>query len=97
MLLENKKENKGYSLRFSTKEWYSDHFVWCVLMALSLLAVSRGSFDDNMTRFSVACVLEAFQFLHIKGIIYRDLKPENLLLDNHGFIKLVSSALLLFI
>ncbi|XP_041363181.1 cGMP-dependent protein kinase 1-like isoform X2 [Gigantopelta aegis] len=49
----------------------------------------KGSFDDNMTRFSVACVLEAFEFLHSKGIIYRDLKPENLLLDNNGFIKLV--------
>ncbi|KAL8569633.1 hypothetical protein ACOMHN_057200 [Nucella lapillus] len=49
----------------------------------------RGNFDDLTARFCVACVIEAFQFLHGKGIIYRDLKPENLLLDGKGFVKLV--------
>jgi len=45
-------------------------------------------FDDKAARFYTACVIKAFEYLHDKGIVYRDLKPENLLLDSSGYVKL---------
>ncbi|XP_050441738.1 cGMP-dependent protein kinase, isozyme 1-like [Adelges cooleyi] len=49
----------------------------------------RRCFDDNAACFVAACVLEALDYLHDTDVIYRDLKPENLLLDREGFVKLV--------
>ncbi|XP_020800882.1 cGMP-dependent protein kinase, isozyme 1 [Drosophila serrata] len=49
----------------------------------------RGSFEDNAAQFIIGCVLQAFEYLHARGIIYRDLKPENLMLDERGYVKIV--------
>ncbi|XP_054455975.1 cGMP-dependent protein kinase 2 isoform X2 [Anoplopoma fimbria] len=70
-----------------------DKFVYLLLEAClggELWTVLRDMsyFDEHTARFCTGCVLEAFDYLHTMGIIYRDLKPENLLLDAEGYVKM---------
>ena len=48
----------------------------------------RGCFDEETAKFYAACVLTGLEHMHSRGVIYRDLKPENLLLDSRGFLKI---------
>ncbi|KAI9329101.1 kinase-like domain-containing protein [Obelidium mucronatum] len=47
-----------------------------------------GRFRNNVALFYAAEVILAFEYLHNRHIIYRDLKPENLLIDSEGHIKI---------
>jgi serine/threonine protein kinase len=47
-----------------------------------------GRFSNEWTCFYASEIVLALEYLHSMNIIYRDLKPENLLLDNMGHIKI---------
>mmetsp|Transcript_32194 Transcript_32194/g.68485 ORF Transcript_32194/g.68485 Transcript_32194/m.68485 type:complete len:873 (-) Transcript_32194:64-2682(-) len=52
--------------------------------------------SERHAQFYVACVLRGLTHLHQRFIIYRDLKTENLLLDNGGYCKITDFGLAKF-
>lgn len=56
-----------------------------------------GRISPGEARFYAACVLDAFDYLHALHVVYRDLKPENLLIDAAGYLKLVDFGFAKFV
>lgn len=55
---------------------------------LASLLASRVVMFEEEARFYVACVLLALEHLHAHGFACLDVKPENLFLDQWGYVKL---------
>ena len=46
----------------------------------------QGRLDETQCCFYTSSLVLALEHLHVKGFIYRDLKPENLLLRGNGYL-----------
>ena len=55
--------------------------------------LKENRFSDERTKFYIAEISLGIFFLHSKEIIYRDLKPDNILLNAQGHIKLADFGL----
>lgn len=60
---------------------------------LMSLLIKEDTFSENVTRFFMAEASHAISSVHALGYIHRDIKPDNMLLDARGHLKLTDLGL----
>ena len=61
----------------------------CLGGELFTLLQQAGCFDLSTATFYSACVVSAMAHLHSRKIVYRDLKPENLVIGKDGYVVVI--------
>ncbi|KAL3823217.1 hypothetical protein ACHAXA_003496 [Cyclostephanos tholiformis] len=92
-----KELNHPFILKFygAMQDEHTVYFLLEILLGGELFRTLRreGQFSENWSRFYAASVILAFCQIHSKKIAYRDLKPENLVMDAQGYLKIVDFGL----
>jgi serine/threonine protein kinase len=57
--------------------------------SISSLINRYGKFKESLIKSYVYQILKGLEYLHSHGVIHRDIKGANLLIDNYGVCKLV--------
>lgn len=92
---------KNDPLVFSTNNFIKKLICICFLLLGDINSISGGDlkfhiynmggdpgFELVRARFYAAEVVCGLEHLHQQGIVYRDCKPENILLDDHGHVRI---------
>ncbi|KAL1232109.1 cAMP-dependent protein kinase catalytic subunit [Trichinella pseudospiralis] len=95
-VLSERKVLEKLNTPFAVKLHWAYHDAKCLYMLLDYVPGGellshirfRKQFSNDVARFYAAEIVVALEYLHERGIVYRDLKPENVLIDRHGHIKL---------
>ena len=78
------------NMYFAFQDFYNLYLVMDLLTGgdLRYHIAHKKTFSENETKFLIANMLLALQYIHSKNIIHRDIKPENLVLEKNGYVRI---------
>ena len=67
------------------------YFLLSFVKGLELFEVIRKMdlLDNDESRFYIGTMILSIEYLHRRKIVYRDIKPENIMVDHDGYLKLI--------
>lgn len=83
----------GMNMAFQSRDKLYFVLDYCAGGELFFHLGKLGKFPEPRSRFYAAEIILAISYVHSLDIIYRDLKPENVLLDGSGHIRLTDFGL----
>ncbi|GMI06722.1 hypothetical protein TrRE_jg9321, partial [Triparma retinervis] len=64
---------------------------------INLRLKDKNAFKVEEAKWFVACIILALDYLHSQGVLHRDIKPDNFLLDESGYVKLTDFGISAFV
>ena len=78
------------NMYFAFQDFYNLYLVMDLLTGgdLRYHIAHKKTFTESQTKFFIANMLLALDYIHSQNIIHRDIKPENLVLEKNGYLRI---------
>jgi len=53
----------------------------------------KRRFNEEQTKFMIACMILGLEYMHLQGVIHRDIKPENIVMEENGYLRITDMGI----
>jgi protein kinase A len=53
----------------------------------------KRRFNEEQTKFMIACMLLGLEYMHNENVIHRDIKPENVVMEDNGYLRITDMGI----